>query len=349
MIAFVRAAFVHSALLALGCWSIWAQAVYRAPQSFVTVALAALTIAVIGLSLAVWLAGAFRVIRASDRSRRLVTVGRGTCAFLVVAVALWGLFLFGNGWLDRSDPVARPTHIMGIAGGETGLGVMVPYTWMTLRSWDSSARQERLLAHWDERGRLWGGQPVVILLRQGFFGMPWVSTVEPDFEQQSREVFTLVPDAAGVWKELALFNVRINRLDEARRVAGEYFAKFPQSPEFPVQIARILTGRDRFADVTALLAPVAGRHEDADVYMLLGYALGMQGRRDEGLRYLERARTMQPDNWWPHYALGWVHGTHGDMASAVLSFERALQLRPGLPDAEAQLARLRPHVAGRRT
>jgi hypothetical protein len=346
MIALVRASFVHSALLALGCWSLWAQAVYRAPQSFLTVALAALTIAVTGLSLAVWLAGAVQMMGAG-RPRRLVRIGRVTCAVLVGALALWGLFLFGNGWLDRSDPVARPTHILGIAGGETATGVTVPMTWMTLRSWGDPTREERVLVQWQERPRLWGGQPVVVLLRPGFFGVPWISAIEPDFETQSREVFKLVPEASGVWKELALFNVRINRLDEARRVAGEYFARFPQSPEFPVQIARILAGRDRFADVTALLAPVAVRHEDVDVYMLLGYALGMQGRRDEGLRYLERARTMQPDHWWPHYALGWVHGTHGDTASAVLSFERALQLRPGLRDAEAQLARLRPHVAGR--
>jgi tetratricopeptide (TPR) repeat protein len=218
---------------------------------------------------------------------------------------------------------------------------------MTLRSWDDPAQEERLLLHSEERARLWGGQPVVVLVRRGFFGVPWVSAVEPDFEAQSREVLELVPEATGVWKELALFNVRINRLDEARRVAAEYFARFPQSPEFPVHIARILTRRDRFADVAALLSPVAVRHEDADVYMLLGYALGMQGRRVDGLHYLEKARALQPDHWWPHYALGWVHSTHGDTASAVLSFERALQLRPGLPDAEAQLARLRPHVAGR--
>ena len=35
--------------------------------------------------------------------------------------------------------------------------------------------------------------------------------------------------------------------------------------------------------------------EDAEAYMLLGYALAMQGqRRADGLAYLERARTMQP-------------------------------------------------------
>jgi Flp pilus assembly protein TadD len=220
---------------------------------------------------------------------------------------------------------------------------------MTLRSWDNPAREERLLLRRDERWRLWGGQPVIVLVRQGYFGVPWVSAVEPDFEKQSREILRLMPEAAGVWKDLALFHLRLGRFEEARRVAGEYAARFPHDREFPVHVARTLTSRDRFPDVVTLLAPVAARHEDADVYMLLGYALGMQGRRADGLRYLERAREMQPDNWWPHYALGWVYAAHGDTARAVLSFERAVQLRPGLHDAEAQLARLRLQVGGQRT
>jgi Flp pilus assembly protein TadD len=63
-----------------------------------------------------------------------------------------------------------------------------------------------------------------------------------------------------------------------------------------VGIAQLLTSRDRFADVVTVLADVAPRRDDAEVYMLLGYSLGMQGRRAEGLALLERARDMQPTN-----------------------------------------------------
>ena len=62
MIAFARSTVAHTALLALGGWSIWAQSVYRAPQSFITIALAMLTVAVSGLSLVVWLAGAYQLV-----------------------------------------------------------------------------------------------------------------------------------------------------------------------------------------------------------------------------------------------------------------------------------------------
>jgi len=72
----------------------------------------------------------------------------------------------------------------------------------------------------------------------------------------------------------------------------------------------------------------------------------MQGpRRGEGLAYLERARQMQPRNWWPHYALGWAYAAGGDYSRAVPSFERAVALKPNLGDAARELQRLRPLAA----
>jgi tetratricopeptide (TPR) repeat protein len=116
-----------------------------------------------------------------------------------------------------------------------------------------------------------------------------------------------------------------------------------------VGIAQLLTSRDRFADVVTVLADVAPRRDDAEVYMLLGYSLGMQGRRAEGLALLERARDMQPTNWWPHYALGWVYAAGADYGRAVMSLQKAVELRPGLYDAEREIQRLRPLVSRART
>ena len=53
---------------------------------------------------------------------------------------------------------------------------------------------------------------------------------------------------------------------------------------------------------------------------------------------------MQPADWWPHYALGWVYAGGAQYAAAVASFEKAVVLRPGLYDAQRELQRLRPLV-----
>jgi Flp pilus assembly protein TadD len=97
--------------------------------------------------------------------------------------------------------------------------------------------------------------------------------------------------------------------------------------------------------VVTVLADIAPQREDAEVFMLLGHALASQGQRAEGVALLERARAMQPKNWWPYYALGWAYGGNGEYARAVAAFQKAIELRPGLADAERELQRLRPLAA----
>jgi tetratricopeptide (TPR) repeat protein len=184
-------------------------------------------------------------------------------------------------------------------------------------------------------------------VRNGFYGRPWVSAIDADVEIHSRAVLALVPGAAQVRKDLAWFQARSRRFADAAATTRDYARDFPEDKDFPLAMAKLLTTRDRFQDVVTVLADIVPRREDAEAYMLLGYALAMQGRqRADGLAYLERARALQPRNWWPHYALGWAYAAGGDYRRAVPAFEQAVALRHGLSDAERELQRLRPLAAG---
>ena len=345
LLRMLRLTLVHLALGALGCWSVWSQLVYRAPSRYVTVMLAGIAAAGTGLTLAFWLYAMFRGVGASAKQRTPVVVGQWVCALFVLGFTFYGLFLFTNGRFDVADPAHYPTEIVSIGMDETELGVTVPFVWADVRSWRRPGEIERILLRPDERERLWGGQAVVVSVRPGFYNVAWVSRIEADVEKRSREVLAELPEASQIRKDLAEFYVRLGRYTEAAITTREYARRFPDDHAFPVRIARLLASRERFADVVTVLADVAPGREDADVYTLLGYSLGMQGRQAEGLPLLERARTMQPRNWWPHYALGRVYGGGGDYARAVASFQKALELRPGLYDAEREIQRLRPLAA----
>ncbi len=339
-----RATLVHVALGTLAGWAVWAQFVYRVPNRFLAILLGALTAASVGLTVVSWIAVVFTALKASPEHSRWVERAYRACALYVLGLTFYSLYLFTNGKFDLSDPVPHATTLVSIAHEETVFWGSTPFTWMTLTSWRDPNRTERVLMRRDERLRLWGGQPIMVLERQGFYGSRWVSAIEPNVEAQSREILRLAPDALQIWKDLALFYVRLLRFDDARRAASEYVARAPHDPEFPAQIASALMGRDRFAEIAAILKPVVARHERMDLYASYGYAVAMQGQR-EGFKYLERAAELRPDHWWPHYALGHAYGVHRDYPRAVASFERALALRPGLADVGRLLPGLRQQAA----
>jgi hypothetical protein len=347
LLRMVRINIVHGALGALACWSLWAQFVYRVPDRFLGIVIGAVTIASIGLTLVSWVATVFETLGAAPKHRRPIERGFRICALVVLGFAFYSLYLFTNGKFDLSDPVPHRVKLVGIAHDESALGASTPFAWMTLTSWRGPDRAESLLVRWDEQQRLWPGQPVVVLERQGFYGTRWVSAVEPDLEAQSQEILRLAPGARQVWKDLAWFHVRLLRFDAARQAASEYIARAPEDGDFPAHIASALLGRDRFTEIAAILKPVVQRHERVDIYAPYGYALAMQGNRD-GFRYLERAAAMQPNHWWPHYGLGHAYGVHGDAQRALASFERALALRPGLADVIERLPALRQQAARHR-
>lgn len=339
---FVRLTVVDLALAGIAAWSVWAQLVYRAPSRYVTVLLAAFASVAIGLAVAFWLHALVRGTRPRERMLTPIGLGYRLCALLILGSGFHGLFLLSNGTFDLSEPTHHPSQIVRIGLDETELGLRVPFVWADVRSWRHPGQLERILVRPEERERLWGGQSVVVSVRAGFHGVPWVSRIESDVEKQSREILAVAPDAAQIRKDLADFYVRLGRYTEAAVTTREYARRFPEDRHFPVRVAKLLTSRDRFAEVVMVLEDVAPHREDADVYMLLGHALAAQGRRPEGIGHLERARAMQPRNWWPYYALGWAYSRGGESARAMAAFQRALELRPGLPDVERELQRLRP-------
>ena len=342
LLQILRVTLVDLGLGGLTAWSVWAQLAYRAPSRYVTVVLAGIAVACTGLMLAFWLHALVR--GAGARGTRLSPIGLGyrLCALVILGSCFYGLFLLSNGRFDLSDPAHHRAEIVRIGLGETEIGIRVPFVWADVRSWRRPGELERILVRPEERERLWGGQAVVVSVRAGFHGVPWIARIEGDIEKQSREILAVAPDATQIRKDLAEFYVRLGRFTEAAITTREYARRFPDDRDFPVRIARMLTTRERPTDVVTVLADLAPRREDADVYMLLGHALARQGRRPEGVAHLERARALQPKNWWPYYALGWAYSGGGEYARAMAAFQKAIELRPGLADAERELQRLRP-------
>lgn len=280
-------------LVALAGWSAWAQLTYRTSGRYVPVLLAGIALGLTGLSIVFWLRALVRGTRAKRPWLVPSVIGHQLCALAIAGLAFYGVFLFSNATFDVAEPAHYSTDIVGIGLDETAIGIRLPFVWADVRSWRHPGERERILVRPDEREKLWAGQPVVISVRPGFHGLPWIARIEGDLEKRSREVLALAPDSAQIRKDLARFYVRLGRFSEAAIATRDYARRFPEDLGFPLQIATLLTARGRFADVVMALDDMASRWDNAEVYTLLGDALTMQGRRPEGQAALQRARELR--------------------------------------------------------
>jgi hypothetical protein len=60
-----------------------------------------------------------------------------------------------------------------------------------LRSWQDGRSSQRVLLYWSEQD-LWGGQPVLVTFRAGFFNQPWIVSIEPDDGRRLRAVLKVM-------------------------------------------------------------------------------------------------------------------------------------------------------------
>ena len=268
----------------------------------------------------------------------LLSIERASAVVVLVFFG-YGWFLFANAALSRSLPHHEAAEEVAISGGETEFWGVLPYAWADLRFQGASGRQQRVLLPPHERRSLWGGEPVVVQLRRGYFNVVWVMNINPDVERQSQAVLRFTPNAAVALYFLTHSYLSRMRWEEARATAIMYFDQYPDNMDVGRHVGDILDAAERFPDVVAVLERV--RHPDYDVSVLLGRALAKVNRAAEGITVLERAIRLQPDEPDAYRELGLIHLAAGDTARAVRMFEKVLQVQPRSPDVQARLHQLR--------
>ena len=79
---------------------------------------------------------------------------------------------------------------------------------------------------------------------------------------------------------------------------------------------------------------------NAEAYELMGAALSMTGRKDEGLVCLERAVVLQPDRATYHFNFGCALEQRGELMRAIEQFRLAVQADPNYTKATEAVRRV---------
>jgi hypothetical protein len=278
---------------------------------------------------------------------------------LIVGVfVLYGLVCYVNGAFDRSAPVEVHTQVVHIGRAEAAFHEVLQYAWTDFWSWRPAGGAQRMLLSASERAALWPGQGVIMEVRAGALGIPWVARVRRDEEWQYRRVLEIAPTAAGARKALVDLYVAQGRWPEAAAAALEYRRHYPKDYEYLSRVASTLMFVGLDAAAVALVEPFARDSAHPEVLTMAGWALHRAARQAgrptpggpvpdqsaRGIAMLEKSSRLDPGNLWTQYYLGYAYRDVGRLPEAIVAFQRVVDRVPIHADAQRQIIALRAQL-----
>ncbi len=323
----------------LCCLAFWAQLTYRVPGQLLFIILPWVTAALAAWSLLWWVGVALLPFPSTGPFQRaLMQVWGWVCATIGLFV-LYGAVLFVNGRWDASQPTEHASVVKDMRGADTELGYVLP-PWAELQSWTGRGTV-RLPLRWSERNDLWTSEPILVTVRRGALGIPWVAGLERDREQQDRRILESVPTSAWAMKDLVDYELDRTRWDEGKAAVLAYLQQYPNDYEFAWGCAVSFILARRSADAVEIMEPFLTRRPSYELSNMLGFEYHKLGQRDRAVELLQSAMRLDPDSYDAYYHLGYVYRAMGQSQKALAMFEQVLKRRPDFPEITAQVNQLR--------
>ena len=163
---------------------------------------------------------------------------------------LWTAVVLVNGALDRAAATEQPSEVFSVVTApiDPGIGGLIPYAHVDLRSWRDGGGLERLVLSPRERQRTWVGQPVTVAVRPGFLGIPWVGALKLDEARHLRQVLVASPRAFHAMQRLITIHLERQQWDEAMELTRRYAEAYPDDVAVVEQVAEALGAAGRYRE-----------------------------------------------------------------------------------------------------
>ncbi len=337
------AVVIPLAVLAVGV-----QMVYRVPSEFLFIAIPWIGVGLTILKI-IFLTNLFLATSGEedDGQQWLNCIGQWGHYALLVFIA-YSVVIFVNGQGDRGAPAQHKSEIRTIADVSDDWLRYVPYAWLELQSWKDPQKTVRIFWEPDVDDQLYPGQPVLVHLQKGLFGIQWVKEVVADKEAHARRVLEISPTASGALEELVDYYMATRQWGKALMAAQDYMARFPHDMDSADAWAVGFNVARQSQKTIALVEPYInspGGYRLANHY---GWFLGQSRRpedKERAIAVLKAAMSREPNKWEAPYHLGFVLSWAGRPQEALKAFEHLQTLRRGLPDVISEMAKLKKQLA----
>jgi len=148
-----------------------------------------------------------------------------------------------NAMLDTSPTVTQRSAAVGVTSRSLRAGIAsYEVWWLNFRSWTRPGQTEFIIAHGDRDGyvarAVWDGMPLLLHVRAGSLGMPWVEAARIDQTELLERLVREIPTAAAPRKALITGYMTEARWSDARRHVLEYQALYPTDQRFVEAVLR---------------------------------------------------------------------------------------------------------------
>jgi len=301
----VRGVVKHAIAVSACLLALCTQALFRVPSRFLFIFIPYVSGALVFLSVVVLVNHLLRGVREDDPARAVFNVAERTSGILVRVFVLYSVLLFANAALDRTAAEPREADVVEIVGDSLDLG-HIPFRWIALRPVGDAGRVERVLLS-PVDPPLWAGEPVLLDVRPGFFRLPWIAQISLDDVRQGRAILERNPTSAQGWKLLIKGYALRNKVAEGTDATVEYVRLHPADYDWPETIAKGLGMAGHCTEMYRILEPFIPRRTDYEFYVYVGHALACMKRAPEALVFLEKAKELEPANWWADYEIGYLY------------------------------------------
>jgi tetratricopeptide (TPR) repeat protein len=147
----------------------------------------------------------------------------------------------------------------------------------------------------------------------------------------------LAPQFAAAWNELGTIAYRTGKFERAEQCFRRALDQDPQAFEPLVNLGGVLVTLRRTAEALDYnLRAALAQPRDVPANSQLGQAYFQAGNYDLALKYLERARQIDPTHYsHPQLYLAEIHSRRGDRPAAAADLEDFLKHHPDWPQAAA--------------
>jgi hypothetical protein len=222
------------------------------------------------------------------RALRLLEQG---ALMLIGGFVVASILVLINAVMDTGPATLVRAEVHDVGGVTLNMDRRIGIGRADIRRAEGGDTADRILLRAEERRTLFPGKAVVLHVRPGALGVPYVTRIEQDEAALARRALAIAPDARHPRRTLIQDALARRAWDEAAALSVDYVERFPMQEEagFVSRVTNELGTARQYTPALAVAESLVARHPTGEFLGIAGWANHETQRYDRALTLLQSA------------------------------------------------------------